>query len=138
MTSLQDKTILVIDDSPSILTFLQISLELHGARFIAAQTATEGLELCAASAPDLVVLDLGLPDRDGIDILPELLQVPRKAPLPVVVLTVRKEATMRQRALESGARAYLTKPFMMEDLLDVLEMELDKVAALSSRDQRQA
>lgn len=120
--SFQARTILAIDDSAAILTFLRISLELHGATFYSASTASDGVRLCHELQPDLVILDLGLPDRSGVDILPELIQdsaAERPAPA-VIVLTVRKEQAMRQKTLELGASAYITKPFLMDELLEVM------------------
>lgn len=123
--TLQGRTILAIDDSVAILTFLRISLELQGAVFHTAANAAEGIHLCQALRPDLIILDLGLPDRSGLEILPELCRLPSDGLPPVViVLTVRKEATIRHRALIEGASAYLTKPFLMEELLDAIEEQL--------------
>jgi DNA-binding response OmpR family regulator len=117
-------TIVAIDDTPSILTFLRISLEAQGYTFHAAATAASGLELCQQIKPDLVILDLGLPDRDGIDILPELKQDTTSKHPPVVVLTVRKEQDMRDKAMQQGADAYLSKPFLMEALLEIIHEKL--------------
>lgn len=123
--TLRARKILAIDDSTAILTFLRISLELQGASFYSAGTAADGLRLCAELQPDLVILDLGLPDRNGMDILPELCQQPQNLPgqtasPTVIVLTVRKEQAMRHKAMELGASDYLTKPFLMDELLEVM------------------
>lgn len=117
---LKNNTILAIDDTASIRTFLKISLEAYGAKFIEAASASEGLELFKESLPDLVVLDLGLPDRDGLDILPEIKQYNGEKKPRVIILSVRKEQQTKQRAKELGADAYLTKPFMVEDLMELI------------------
>jgi DNA-binding response OmpR family regulator len=117
---LKEKKILVIDDTPSIRTFLRISLEAQGVRFSEAATAGEGVTLCGQIAPDFVVLDLGLPDRDGLSILPELIAHEKSRP-QVIILSVRKEAETKQRAMELGASAYITKPFLMEDLIEAIQ-----------------
>jgi two-component system KDP operon response regulator KdpE len=124
--------ILAIDDAAAILTFLRISLESQGAAFYSAGTATDGLRLCAEIKPDIVILDLGLPDRSGMDILPDICKhrtTPdsRTAPI-VIVLTVRKEQSIRQQALERGASDYLTKPFLVDDLLEVILAHLHEPA----------
>lgn len=125
--SLQARKILAIDDSTAILTFLRISLELQGADFYTANTAADGIRLCNEIKPDLVILDLGLPDRDGIEVLPELCRPNDTSASPtVIVLTVRKEQAIRQKALELGASAYLTKPFLMEELLEVMGEHLEE------------
>jgi DNA-binding response OmpR family regulator len=120
------KQILAIDDTPSIRTFLRISLEAYGAAFHEAATAGEGLALCESLKPDLVVLDLGLPDRDGLDILPEIKQAKDTgAPPKVIILSVRKEPRIKEQARALGADAYLTKPFLMEDLIEVIDHHLN-------------
>lgn len=123
---LENKHIVVIDDADAIRTFLRISLEGEGAMFSEAETAEEGLKLCERTKPDLVVLDLGLPDRDGLDILPELIQKATNGHTPpVIVLTVRKDLEVRNLAMARGASAYVTKPFLMDDLLDVINEKID-------------
>lgn len=119
--SLSGKHIVAIDDTHSILTFLRISLEALGARFTGAATAAGGLALCESQKPDLVVLDLGLPDKEGLDILPQLKRIDRSRKLPVIILTVRKEAQSRELAIERGVDAYLTKPFIMDELLGIIQ-----------------
>lgn len=119
------KVILAIDDARSIRTFLRISLESHGVDFHEAGTAHDGLALCRKVRPDLVVLDLGLPDDDGLNILPEIKQPDGNGEAPrVVVLTVRKENEMKERARELGADDYVTKPFMVDELIEVIASHL--------------
>lgn len=121
-----NKRILAIDDTASIRTFLRISLQAQGAQFLEAATAMQGLAVLHESKPDLVVLDLGLPDKDGLEILPQIKeQINGHVPPPVVILSVRKEQRIKDKALELGADAYLTKPFMMEDLLEVISEKLN-------------
>lgn len=120
---LDGKIILAIDDARSIRTFLRISLESQGVEFHEAGTAHEGLALCREVKPDLVVLDLGLPDVDGLTILPEIKAQNGSAPR-VVVLTVRKENEMKERARDLGADDYVTKPFMVDELMEVIEAHL--------------
>ncbi|MBI3420254.1 MAG: response regulator [Proteobacteria bacterium] len=122
---LRDKKILVIDDAVPIRTFLRISLQAQGVSYFEAGTAAGGLQMCAEVKPDVVVLDLGLPDADGLDILADLKKKTANGHFPsVVVLTVRKEQAMISRAYALGADAYLTKPFLMEDLLDLIQAQL--------------
>lgn len=122
--SLQGTKIVAIDDTPTIQTFLRVSLEDEGVEFFSASTATEGLKLCREVQPDLVVLDLGLPDIDGLEILPDIKQTQKGDKPPVVVLTVRKGRQTINEAYEKGADGYLTKPFMVEDLLELIEERL--------------
>lgn len=121
---LTNKHIVAIDDTHSILNFLRISLEAVGANFEGAVTASGGLALCESSQPDLVVLDLGLPDREGFNIIPRLKRLDRNGRVPVIVLTVRNTPEDRERAEYLGASAYITKPFEMDVLLDVIYEQL--------------
>ena len=123
---LLDKHIVVIDDTESIRTFLRISLEAHGAIVQTAATAAGGLSLCEQHQPDLVVLDLGLPDNKGLNILPRIKRLGKVVPLPVLVLTVRKEQECVDRAKELGADMYLTKPCFVEDVIEVISQLLGK------------
>lgn len=122
---LSNKYIIAIDDTDSILTFLRISLESVGAKFRGAATASGGLALCESENPDLIVLDLGLPDKEGFDILPRLKTIRRDKQVPIIVLTVRNTQEDRDRASELGATAYVTKPFDMESLLEVITNALE-------------
>ncbi len=122
---LKNKKILVIDDTDSIRTFLRIALEAQGATLYEASNAAEGIELCNSMQPDLVVLDLGLPDRDGLDILPELKSADDNKHIPVVViLSVRKDHSTVNKANLLGVDGYISKPFMMDELLDIIDTKL--------------
>ncbi len=124
MSCLENKTILAIDDTAAIRTFLRISLMDQGVNFVEASSALEGLRMLEQHKPDVVVLDLGLPDRDGLDILPEIKRSHEgNAPI-VVVLTVRNDRRTKDTAAKRGADAYMTKPFEMEDLVEVLQNQL--------------
>jgi two-component system, OmpR family, KDP operon response regulator KdpE len=123
--SLTNRHIVAIDDTHSILNFLRISLEAVGARFHGTATASGGLALCESDKPDLIVLDLGLPDKEGFDILPRLKKIDKNGKVPVIVLTVRNTQEDRDKAASLGASAYITKPFEMDALLDII---YDKLA----------
>lgn len=124
---LQNKSIVVIDDTASIRTFLKISLQACGAKFYEAANAHDGVNLCAEVKPDLVVLDLGLPDRDGFDILPEIKKKDSNNFAPkVIILSVRKEGSAKERALKLGADGYMTKPFLMDDLIELLDRTINR------------
>ena len=122
---LTNRHIVAIDDTHSILNFLRITLEAVGARFDGMATASGGLALCESDKPDLIVLDLGLPDKEGFDILPRLKRISRDGNIPVIVLTVRNTPEDREKAAALGADAYITKPFEINALLDMI---YDKLA----------
>lgn len=113
--------ILVIDDSPGIRTFLNVSFGRSGARIHEAPNADTALKLFRNVKPDLVILDLGLPDKDGLDLLPDLCAEDTGKQLAIIVLSVRNDTYSRTKALERGAHAYVTKPFMMEELYESIE-----------------
>lgn len=106
--------ILVIDDEPQIRKLLQINLESNGYKVIQAANAREGIALAASHLPDAVLLDLGLPDKSGHELLLELRAWYHK---PIIILSVRNSESDIIKALDNGATDYLTKPFRSGELL---------------------
>lgn len=106
--------ILVIDDEPQIHRFLRPALEVGGFTVERADTAAEGLRLAASRAPDAVLLDLGLPDMDGQEVLVRLRAFSK---VPVIVLSARDRETEKIKALDNGADDYVEKPFGVGELL---------------------
>jgi two-component system response regulator MprA len=106
--------VLVIDDEPGILDFVQLGLRGEGYRVATAATGAEALAILRAERPDAVIVDVGLPDVDGF----ELLQTIRwESAVPVVMLTARGELEDRIRGLDLGADDYIAKPFHFAELL---------------------
>jgi two-component system KDP operon response regulator KdpE len=108
------RRVLAIDDEPQIRKFLRISLGAQGYEVVEAATAAEGVRRCSADQPDLIVLDLGLPDQDGLRCIPELR---RLTDAPIIVLSVRADEQDKVAALDAGANDYVTKPFGIEELV---------------------
>ena len=106
--------ILVVDDEPQIRRFLDIGLRAQGYRVALAASAQAGLDLLATQGAELVILDLGLPDRDGQAVLADLRQW---SMVPVIVLTVRGGEPEKVAALDAGANDYVTKPFGVQELM---------------------
>ncbi len=106
--------VLVVDDEPQIRRALRTSLEAHGYEVIAVATGEEGVVGAADTSPDLVLLDLGLPDIDGTEVIR---RVRGFSEVPVIVLSVRESQADKVAALDAGADDYVTKPFGMEELL---------------------
>jgi len=106
--------ILVIDDEPQILRALRTILAEKHFRVTVASRGEEGLTLAAANPPDVVILDLGLPDMDGIQVCARLREWTQ---VPIIVLSVRDDERDKVAALDQGADDYLTKPFGVEELL---------------------
>lgn len=107
-------TILVIDDEAQIRKFLRISLNAQGYKVLEGANGREGLAQAALGKPDLVVLDLGLPDMDGQQVLRELREW---SAVPVLVLSVRASEGEKVLALDGGANDYVTKPFGIQEFL---------------------
>lgn len=107
-------TILVVDDEPQIRRFLRLGLQGHGFGVLEAATADAALRLAVAHRPDMVVLDLGLPDREGFEVLGALREWSR---VPVLVLSAREREAEKVRAFDLGADDYVVKPFGMAELL---------------------
>ena len=122
----QNATILVIDDEPQIRKFLRISLVSQGYSVHEAATGAEGLSQAALKQPDLVVLDLGLPDMDGQQVLREFREW---SGVPVLVLSVRASEAQKVEALDSGANDYVTKPFGIQEFLARIRALLRHVPA---------
>jgi two-component system KDP operon response regulator KdpE len=113
--------ILLVDDEPQIRRFLQLGLRPHGYDCVEAGSAADALRVFAKERPDVVILDLGLPDQDGFTVIQQI----RSAGLtPIVVLSARSDVEGKVRALELGADDYLTKPFDMSELLARLKAAL--------------
>lgn len=107
-------TILIVDDETQIRRLLEITLSASGYKTIEASTGKEGLLMVASHQPSLIILDLGLPDIDGIDVLKNLREWFHK---PIIILSVRNSEEDIVHALDKGANDYLTKPFRTGELL---------------------
>jgi two-component system, OmpR family, KDP operon response regulator KdpE len=113
--------ILVIEDEPEIRRFLRASLAANGFSLHEAETGRGGLLLAATTPPDVVILDLGLPDLDGLAVIKELRGWSR---VPTIVLSARGQESDKIAALDAGADDYLTKPFSVGELLARLRVAL--------------
>jgi two-component system KDP operon response regulator KdpE len=107
--------VLVIDDEPPIRKLLRVGLSAHGYQIMEASSGKMALELLGGQPPDLIVLDLGLPDMQGHELLRTMRA--RNDSVPIVVLSSRDDETGKVQALDSGADDYVTKPFGMDELL---------------------
>ena len=125
MTSNQP-TLLVIDDEAQIRKFLRISLIAQGYKVLEAVNGSEGLAHAALSKPDVVVLDLGLPDMDGQQVLRELREWSQ---VPVLVLSVRASEGEKVLALDGGANDYVSKPFGIQEFLARVRVLLRQAGA---------
>jgi two-component system, OmpR family, KDP operon response regulator KdpE len=114
MTAAGIARILVIDDEPQIRKFLRISLSAYGYEVVEAVRGEDGIAKCATARPNLVILDLGLPDLDGQEVIARIREWSK---VPIIVLSVRAGEAEKVAALDRGADDYVTKPFGIQQLL---------------------
>ena len=117
--------ILVIEDEPQMSRFLRASLTTHGYRLVETTSGADGLAQAAARPPDVILLDLGLPDIDGLEVTRRLREWTRT---PIIVLSARGQDEDKINALDAGADDYLTKPFSVGELLARIRVSLRHVA----------
>ena len=122
----QGPVILIIEDEPQMLRFLRASLATHGYRLVETTTAADGLAQAAARSPEIVLLDLGLPDVDGVEVTRRLREWTQT---PIIVISARGREEDKVAALDAGADDYLTKPFGVGELLARLRVALRHLAA---------
>ncbi|MCL5497295.1 two-component system response regulator KdpE [Escherichia coli] len=123
--------VLIVEDEQAIRRFLRAALEAEGLRAWEAETLQRGLIEAATRKPDLVILDLGLPDGDGIDFIRDLRQWSQ---IPVIVLSARTEESDKIAALDAGADDYLSKPFGIGELQARLRVALRRNAGVQQSD----
>jgi len=123
--SKSDPVIVVIEDDPSIRRFLRTSLGAHGFNVFDAETGKQGLIEMGVRKPDLVILDLGLPDMDGVDVIKAIREW---SSVPIIILSARSGEQQKIDALDVGADDYLTKPFGFGELLARIRVALRHAA----------
>jgi two-component system KDP operon response regulator KdpE len=117
--------VLVVEDEPQVMRFLRVTLPAHGYRVVEAATAAQALVEASTRGPDLVLLDLGLPDLDGVEVTRRLREW---SAVPILVVSARGQERDKVEALDAGADDYLTKPFGSEELLARMRVALRHAA----------
>lgn len=117
-------TILVVEDDPSISKLISITLEMHQYLYRTAKTGNEAILEILSNKPDIIILDLGLPDMDGIEVIRK---VRGWSTVPIIVVSARGEDKDKIEALDGGADDYLTKPFSVDELLARLRVSLRRI-----------
>ncbi|MBO0839874.1 MAG: response regulator [Sciscionella sp.] len=125
-------TVLVVDDEPQIVKAMRINLAAHGYQVLTADTGTAALRAAVAGHPDVVVLDLGLPDIDGNDVITG---IRGWSAMPIIVLSARTDSSDKVAALDAGADDYVTKPFGMDELLARLRAAVRRSATATDGEQ---
>jgi len=120
-------TILVIEDEPPLVKFLRVTLDSHNFNVIDAPTGQSGIRHAANDQPDLIILDLGLPDIDGLEVTRRIREW---SSIPIIVVSARGAELDKVAALDAGADDYLTKPFGVAELMARVRVAMRHVAAL--------
>ncbi len=123
----EKELILLIEDEPQMRRFLRITLQSHGYRLVEAENAREGLMQATTRNPDVVLLDLGLPDLDGLEVTRRLREW---SDTPVIVISAREQERDKVNALDAGADDYLTKPFSAGELMARIRVALRHAAGM--------
>jgi len=127
------KTIALIEDDADLFSLLKYNLEKEGFRFVGLQTGKGALNLCRKERPDVIILDIMLPDSDGIEICRGIRSSPDLAHVPVIFLTARGSESDRVLGLELGANDYMVKPFSVRELVARVRNQLRAPATPSRR-----
>lgn len=109
--------VLIVDDEPHMLRLTELSLKKGGFEILIGRNGREALDIAAREHPDLIVMDVVMPELDGLTALRQLKENPATASIPVIMLTMRGQTLARQQASESGAAIYITKPYSPSQLL---------------------
>ena len=117
----REPLVLVVEDEPQLVRLLRATLPPHGYQMVAATTGVQALVEAATRAPDIVLLDLGLPDLDGVEVVRRIREW---SPMPIVVVSARGQERDKVEALDAGADDYLTKPFGTGELLARMRVAL--------------
>ena len=127
--------VLIVEDDKNIRKFIQTILEANDYDVIASETGKEAYSLITSRCPDVVILDLGLPDMDGMKILKE---VRAWSNMPIIVISARSEDSDKIEALDSGADDYITKPFSVEELLARIRVTQRRLAIIQAGEEQEA
>lgn len=125
------KRILVVDDEPSILTLLKMNLEMNRYEVLTAETGSKAIELALSEKPDLILLDLMLPDIDGVSVCQRIRTEPSTRTIPIIMLTAKSDETDMIIGLEVGADDYITKPFSIRAVLTRMKVLFRRIEELS-------
>jgi CheY-like chemotaxis protein len=117
-------TILYIEDNVSNIVVVQRVIDSMGYQLLVAKTGQTGLELTANEKPDMILLDISLPDIDGLDIARQLRATPEQAHLPIIAVTASAMVGDRERCLDAGCNDYISKPFQVQTLVEVIKRRM--------------
>jgi DNA-binding response OmpR family regulator len=127
-----DSTVLVVDDDPVILKLLEVNFEMEGFTVIVAHDGEEGIEVARRDAPDLIVSDIMMPKKSGLELVTELKGDPDTSDIPIILLSAKAQNADVRSGLDAGADDYVTKPFEPLDLVERVNRLLEARASKRS------
>jgi DNA-binding response OmpR family regulator len=127
-----DSTVLVVDDDPVILKLLEVNFEMEGFTVIVAHDGEEGIDVARRDAPDLIVSDIMMPKKSGLELVTELKGDPGTSDIPIILLSAKAQNADVRSGLDAGADDYVTKPFEPLDLVERVNRLLEARASKRS------
>jgi two-component system KDP operon response regulator KdpE len=121
---METKTILIVEDDKDLLLAMSVRMISHGFTILSATDAASAIQMVAIKKPDLILLDLGLPDSNGFVVMEIITQLKSAAAVPIIVVSARPASVYKQAALLAGAKDYFEKPFDNEALLRTIQREI--------------
>ena len=128
------KSILIVEDDKYIVNFISMTLKEEGYRYYIAKSVKEAISLFYANQPDMLLLDLGLPDGEGLDVVKNIREISNT---PIIVVSARQEEREKIEALDAGADDYVTKPFYMGELLARMRVAMRKQECMTHENQEE-
>jgi len=129
MRPMPDSTILVVDDDPVILKLLEVNFEMEGFTVLVAHDGAEGIDVARSERPDVIVSDIMMPKKSGLELVTELKGDPDTSDIPIILLSAKAQNADVRSGLDSGADEYVTKPFEPLDLVDRVNRLLEARAS---------
>ena len=126
---MNNPVVLVVEDDAPVRNLIVTTLKTHEYKFLSAVNGTEAIMMASSYNPDVVFLDLGLPDMDGIEVIR---QIRTWSNMPIIVISARNDDEDKIEALDTGADDYLTKPFSVEELLARLRVTIRRLSLINS------
>jgi len=124
-----DSTILVVDDDPVILKLLEVNFEMEGFTVLIAHDGAEGVDVARSERPDVIVSDIMMPKKSGLELVTDLKGDPDTSDIPIILLSAKAQNADVRSGLDSGADEYVTKPFEPLDLVDRVNRLLEASAS---------
>jgi two-component system KDP operon response regulator KdpE len=121
---MDSKTILIVEDDKDLLLAMSVRMTARGFTILSAKDAASAIQLAATNKPDLILLDLGLPDNNGFIVMDIVSQLRSAATVPIIVVSARPADVYREAALLAGAKAYFQKPFDNDALMSAIQQEI--------------